>query len=189
MGDLNSRCCSTCDKSSQYSRSLEDQLPYPPYGLAATTAQGAGLDSSSATEHRNQRSREDNKCDDSRLRHESSIAGDDAMTAELVVDISKSSPHEDLGLRVLHGGVGVLVVADIYAGGSIDKANSANSLAGRPLLEVGDQIALVNDVGGDDRAMAEECKRARHLRLGIRRLLSISRDSSKLSPNRPAAAT
>lgn len=95
---------------------------------------------------------------------------DEAPCTELLVDLTKPRPDLDLGLRVLHRGVGVLVVAEIYPGGAVEAANLCNAMAGAEVLEVGDQIAMVNGVGGDDAAMAEECKKAMHLTLGVRRM-------------------
>jgi len=96
--------------------------------------------------------------------------GDEGPCKELLVDLAKPRPDLDLGLRVLHRGVGVLVVAEIYPGGAVEAANICNAMAGAEVLEVGDQIAMVNGVGGDDTAMAEECKKAMHLTLGVRRM-------------------
>merc|ERR1711920_1126581 len=89
---------------------------------------------------------------------------------ELVVEVRKNQPSDDLGLKVLHEGVGVLVVAEIYNGGAIEAANRQNAKANLECLEVGDQIAMVNGVGGDDAAMADECKKSQLLILGIRRV-------------------
>mmetsp|Transcript_14182 Transcript_14182/g.28038 ORF Transcript_14182/g.28038 Transcript_14182/m.28038 type:complete len:213 (-) Transcript_14182:140-778(-) len=95
---------------------------------------------------------------------------DEGPCTELIVDLTKPRPDLDLGLRVLHRGVGVLVVAEIYPGGAVEAANICNAMAGAEVLEVGDQIAMVNGIGGDDAAIAEECKRAMHLTLGVRRM-------------------
>jgi len=95
-------------------------------------------------------------------------------SVELLVDISKMHPGDDLGVKVLHRGVGVLVVADIYAGGAAEASSRRSALVGAECLQVGDQIATVNGIGGDDVAMAEECRRARRLTLGIRRVQAAS---------------
>lgn len=89
---------------------------------------------------------------------------------EMLVDIDKGQPGRDLGLKVLHKGVGVLVVADIRPGGAIEAANQHNARNRAEVLEVGDEIAMVNGVGGDDAAMVEECKKAQHLMLRVRRV-------------------
>mmetsp|Transcript_34080 Transcript_34080/g.101252 ORF Transcript_34080/g.101252 Transcript_34080/m.101252 type:complete len:206 (-) Transcript_34080:44-661(-) len=89
---------------------------------------------------------------------------------ELLIDIVKRQAADDLGMKVLHRGIGILVVAEIYPGGAVELANLANARAGEYCLEVGDQIAVVNGVGGEDQAMAEEFRRARELTLGVRRV-------------------
>mmetsp|Transcript_141314 Transcript_141314/g.367881 ORF Transcript_141314/g.367881 Transcript_141314/m.367881 type:complete len:212 (-) Transcript_141314:106-741(-) len=88
---------------------------------------------------------------------------------ELLVEIAKRRPKDDLGMKVLHRNIGVMVVAEIYSGGAVEAANQANARAGRECLEVNDLIVTVNGVGGDDAAMADECKRSQHLTLGVRR--------------------
>lgn len=96
-------------------------------------------------------------------------AADVPAEQELLVEISKRAPGEDLGMKVLHRNIGVLVVAEIYLGGAVEAANEANARARRGCLEVNDLIVTVNGVGGDDAAMAEECKRSVRLLLGVRR--------------------
>lgn len=95
--------------------------------------------------------------------------GDDQDPIELMVEVTKRSPDDDLGIKVLHRGIGVLMVQEIYPGGATEASNRSNARSGSRCLEVGDQIAIVNGVGGDDAAMAEECKRSQHLILGVRR--------------------
>eukprot|EP00932_Pfiesteria_piscicida_P001748 SRR837773.11699.p1 GENE.SRR837773.11699~~SRR837773.11699.p1 ORF type:complete len:216 (-),score=32.80 SRR837773.11699:46-672(-) len=95
--------------------------------------------------------------------------GDALAERELLVDIVKRTPQDDLGMKVLHRGIGVLVVAEIFAGGAVQSSNEANSTSGRERLEVNDLIVMVNGIGGDDAAMAEECRRSNRLTLGVRR--------------------
>eukprot|EP00450_Noctiluca_scintillans_P004472 CAMPEP_0194489676 /NCGR_PEP_ID=MMETSP0253-20130528/9135_1 /TAXON_ID=2966 /ORGANISM="Noctiluca scintillans" /LENGTH=142 /DNA_ID=CAMNT_0039330177 /DNA_START=46 /DNA_END=471 /DNA_ORIENTATION=- len=95
-------------------------------------------------------------------------ASDDKST-ELLVDVNKSSAMQDLGMNVLHRGLGILMISEISTNGAVDVSNQKNRKLGLPCLEIGDQIAMVNGVGGDDIAMAEECHRAQHLIFGIRR--------------------
>uniref|UniRef100_A0A7S4PSC3 PDZ domain-containing protein n=1 Tax=Alexandrium monilatum TaxID=311494 RepID=A0A7S4PSC3_9DINO len=105
----------------------------------------------------------------SRVQGESTLE-DTSGCLDLIVELVKANPGEDLGLKVLHRGVGVLVVSEIHPGGAVEVANRQNARAGAETLQVGDQIAMINGVGGDDAAMAEECKRAKHLTLGVRRV-------------------
>jgi len=94
---------------------------------------------------------------------------DDRSDRELVVEIAKRHPEDDLGVQVLHRGIGVLVVAAIFSGGAVEAANEAHRRGGREWLQVQDLIVMINGVGGDDVAMAEECKRSQLLTLGVRR--------------------
>mmetsp|Transcript_96287 Transcript_96287/g.206672 ORF Transcript_96287/g.206672 Transcript_96287/m.206672 type:complete len:224 (-) Transcript_96287:61-732(-) len=107
----------------------------------------------------------------SRTRGGSEIRIEDSSepNLELLVDITKRQPGDDLGMKVLHRGVGVLVVAEIYPGGAVAASNCLNAKAGFDCLQVGDQIAVVNGIGSDDAAMAQECKRSQRLTLGVRR--------------------
>lgn len=126
---------------------------------------------------------------DSTARGESRAAASSAIEddggAELHVVIDKARPEQDLGIRVLHKGIGVLVVAEITAGGAVHAANRLNAVRGAPCLEVGDQIALVNGVAEEDAAMANECKRSARLHLGVRRP---SRAANAAATNAAAAS-
>merc|ERR1719478_1017958 len=130
MGNFHSGCCSGCEKTSQISLSREEMLPYAPCGLEASAAGGGALGSSAMGVGPSVvvLSRNLSAEGGSYRAAEKTAEGvaDDAPSAELLVDIIKSSPSDDLGLRVLHGGVGVLVVAEIFESGAVDKANIRN---------------------------------------------------------------
>lgn len=177
MGDSQSKCCGSCDKQAQMVLERDGQQ-YTTYGMDETPQTAAALSPSTMTEPAvNALSRgpgPEPPFVPERVTFAATIKEPrmEKRTVDLLVDVAKLDAAEDLGLRVLHGGIGLLVVAEIYTGGAVDSSNARLRGANRgPCLEVGDQIAMVNGVGGDDQAMAEECKRAQHLRLGVRRNL------------------
>lgn len=88
---------------------------------------------------------------------------------ELLVEIVKKQPGEDLGMQVLHSGIGAMIVAEIFPNGAVATSNLQSAKAGRDQLLVHDLIVMINGVGGDDAAMAAECKRSQKLTLGVRR--------------------
>mmetsp|Transcript_23661 Transcript_23661/g.51746 ORF Transcript_23661/g.51746 Transcript_23661/m.51746 type:complete len:205 (-) Transcript_23661:139-753(-) len=97
--------------------------------------------------------------------------------SEFLVHITKPSPTDDLGLKVLYRDIGVLAVAEIYPHGAAQASNAANARACRPTLEVNDLIVMVNGIGGDDVAMAQECRRSQHLSLAVKRGGFLPQDS------------
>jgi len=96
----------------------------------------------------------------------------DVMGGEvLLVDLARPDFFFEWGLTILHRGAGILVIAEIQKGGAAEAANLKNTRAGTDVLEVGDQVALINGVGGDDLAMAEEFRQSKLVTLGVRRTL------------------
>jgi len=97
---------------------------------------------------------------------------DDVLGGEvLLVNLARPSSHFDWGVTIMHCGAGVFVIAEIHKGGAAEAANRQNVRIGTDVLEVGDQVALINGVGDDDLAMAEEFRRSSLVTLGVRRML------------------
>mmetsp|Transcript_8005 Transcript_8005/g.17301 ORF Transcript_8005/g.17301 Transcript_8005/m.17301 type:complete len:151 (+) Transcript_8005:89-541(+) len=82
----------------------------------------------------------------------------------LEVVVRKFSPAERLGMDVKHVR-GRLIVAAIFVGGAVDRANQLSRVNGGDVLEVGDVVVGVNDKKDVDTEMVAECQSRSELRV------------------------